>query len=265
MSNLRERRRNVRRSVAITAIATLALAACGGGPSPTPPASSAPSASAATPAGSGAAATAATDVTATSVGTVDGTSAMIAVQEHADGSALVYVCDGATVWDYLQGTMTGASLDADDAVDGTQLSASRDGADWKGTVRLPDGAHTFTAQPATGNAGLFSRASRPADGLVRIGGWIRLADGTVKGKEVVATTSGAAGDTSAGGQDAGGTVEVPPDAEPTSLGGLVKCGIAGARVKIARNHLDRDPNFGNIANLVHAQQNAQSVCATAAN
>lgn len=73
--------------------------------------------------------------------------------------------------------------------------------------------------------GLFSRATQPVKGLVRIGGCgARLADGRVQGKEVVATTSGTTGSTSAGGADVGGGTTVPPDAQPTSLGGLIRCG-----------------------------------------
>lgn len=241
-------RSTVRRVMTVAVAATIMLAACGDDSS---------SRSAA-----GASATGPLAAKATSVGAVDGTNALIAVQEQSDGSLLVYVCDGATVWDYLLGPVSGSSATATDALAAPRFTATRDGSGWKGTVRLPDGEHPFTTVAATGTAGLFSKATQPVKDLIKVGGWIRLADGRVQGKEVVVTASGTGGDTSAGGPGVGGATAVPPDAQPTSFGGLLKCGIAGARVKIAQNRVDRDPSAANTAALVKAKEEAHAACAT---
>lgn len=118
------------------------------------------------------------------VGTVEGTDAYIAL--ISDGTELRggYLCDGeeVSVW------FASAELS-----EGTAALASRAG-DALGTATLGDGeatgevtvagvTHTFSARPATGEAGLYREATGEFDqpGFEETG-WIVLADGSVRGR-----------------------------------------------------------------------------------
>lgn len=117
-------------------------------------------------------------------GAVDGTDAFIAFA--MDGSkTLAYVCDGETVAEWYHGpAATQGPLALVPTAPGTDLviTAELVGGAVAGSVRLPgdDTDHTFSAQPATGGAGLY-RATGEKDGSRYVGGWIQLAGGEQRG------------------------------------------------------------------------------------
>lgn len=185
----------------------------------------------------------------TFVGRVDGTDAYVAVVTDGD-EVLAYLCDSEKLWNYLDGSQDDDRITAGDDTAAVLLDATLDGDTISGTVTLPtDGSsHAFTAVAATGEAGLFTLEQESAESVGQ-GGWIRLADGSVRGKQVtVSVTGDDAGTVEPDGGDGGGGgsgVEVPPDAEPASVLGLAACGIAGARLAIAMNRANRNPTQEN--------------------
>ena len=163
---------------------------------------------------------------------------------------LAYLCDSEKLWNYLDGSQDDDRITAGDDTAAVLLDATLDGDTISGAVTLPtDGSsHAFTAVAATGEAGLFTLEQESAESVGQ-GGWIRLADGSVRGKQVtVSVTGDDAGTVEPDGGDGGGGgsgVEVPPDAEPASVLGLAACGIAGARLAIAMNRANRNPTQEN--------------------
>lgn len=168
------------RRIAVLALASasVVLAACGS-TSPTSTTASSAASSADTP---GTTLVAAGERgTRTWVGTVDGTDAFLAVLVGADGRALAYLCDGEELVQYLDGRLDDEALTAEDG-DGTTLAATVTDDAVTGTTTLADGSvHTFVAPAATGPAGLWWLDEDLDDG-VRVGGWIRTADGAWRGK-----------------------------------------------------------------------------------
>ena len=72
--------------------------------------------------------------------------------------ARAYLCNAATIDVWLMGTLTGEQL-ALQTEDGARLDGTRGEAGVEGTATLADGTSlTFTAQPATGLAGLYTLA-----------------------------------------------------------------------------------------------------------
>jgi len=207
------------------------------------------------------------------VGKVDGTNAYVAVATSPTG-VVAYVCDGARLVAYLAGKQTDATLAADEPAQLVSVTGKIDGNRVQGTVRTPDGAdHPFTATKADGNAGYYRAEVRKGD-TVTVGGWIRLADGTVRGAvqgvrvSVNTTTSTTAGRaaltiTSVPPGDAtnlGDGSSIPADAQPLTFIQNVKCGIAAIRVLRASQRTQADPNFGNAAAQSLAEQQANAIC-----
>jgi len=154
---------------ALLAVAVAALGGCSSGGSDE------------APVGSGAA------VIRSYVGTVEGTSAFVAVV--VDGSrALAYVCDGVpaeplgttpTVQAWFNGASDGSRVDVQQA--GGQLELQLTESGMSGSVILADGrAASVTGRLATGDAGLY-RAEASGDDGTAVAGWILAADGQQRG------------------------------------------------------------------------------------
>jgi hypothetical protein len=201
----------------------------------------------------------------TFVGAVESSDAFIAVVVD-DTQVLAYLCDSDKLWDYLTGSRNGDTLAAEDVLGEVVLTATLTGDSVGGAVTLPDGgSHDFTATLATGDAGAFGLERRDGD-IVHQGGWIRLADGQVRGK-AIAVDVAAGADVSLSTQpgdpvgDGSGTgTAVPPDAVPMSFLGLAACGVAGARVAVAQNRFNRNPDAINASALAEAQKRANQAC-----
>lgn len=186
------------------------------------------------------------DSTATFVGKVTGTDAYVGVQNTADG-VLFYFCDGAKIWENTVAP-AGDSVETT-APGGLKLTAKRSSSGWTGTVEFADvGKHDFTATAASGQAGVYWLASRTGT-TSSLGGWIRLGDGTVRGKQTVTTAQTADSATtetspSTTGSGDGGTV--PPTATPEPNGGVLKCALAYIRLSKATKQLLENPTRDNL-------------------
>ncbi|MEZ5235709.1 MAG: hypothetical protein AB7W59_10080 [Acidimicrobiia bacterium] len=200
-------------AVALLVAAALGLTACGA--SDDSGASNASASSATTGSNSAESAPA-----RTFVGELPGTDALVAVTVDGD-KAWAYLCDGTaddegTLANYLTGSFDGSALRATDD-DGVSIEATI-GTAATGTVTLPGGkTASFQAQPATGDAGWFN-AVETTDGRVETGSWIRLSDGSLRGKVVAVDTSSSGGGTTEPDNLEGGSV--PPTAVATKGGGL---------------------------------------------
>lgn len=152
--------------MAAVALAALALAACGGDGGDAGGADG----------GKGAA------VEGTYVGTVEGTEAYIALV--SDGETVAgYLCDGeqVSVWlDQVEVADGGAELLNRDGE--TVGEATFEGDQATGEVTVDGEAHPFTAEVATGDAGLYggTQGERGEPGFVEAG-WIVLPDGSQRG------------------------------------------------------------------------------------
>ena len=174
-----------------------------------------------------------TTATTTFVGTVAGTDAYFAVTDNASGDDVAYLCDGQKIWTTYFGavagdTFTGATLE------GAPITVTIDGDEATGSATLEDGtSHDLRGERATGDAGWFNLTTQLDDG-VEVGNWIRLADGSVRGKSMVATSSETpqTGDGVTGTSTAGAAV--PPEAVPT---GAIKCIKAALARRKAYNAL----------------------------
>lgn len=213
------RRRTPTGAVALLVAAALGLAACGGSDDGgTKAAGSASAASNAAPSNSADAAT--TTGLRTFVGELPGTDALVAVAVEG-GRGWAYLCDdtaddAGTLANYLTGSFDGSALQAADD-DGVSIEATiTDTA--SGTVTLPGGTTaSFRADLADGDAGWFT-AIETTGGRVETGSWIRLADGSLRGKVVAVDTSSSGGGTTE--PDNLGDGSVPPTAVATKAGGL---------------------------------------------
>lgn len=115
----------------------------------------------------------------TFVAAVPGTDAYIGVVVGKE-SAAAYLCDGATLDEWLTGAESNGIL-ALESESGSTLVASRSGSKLRGTLVLFDNQTlTFDAVKAKGKAGVF-RAGDTVDGVTLAETWVRLADGTTRG------------------------------------------------------------------------------------
>jgi len=95
-------------------------------------------------------------------------------------SAAAYLCDGATLDEWLTGAESNGIL-ALESESGSTLVASRSGSKLRGTLVLFDNQTlTFEAVKAKGKAGVF-QAGDTVDGVTLAETWVRLADGTTRG------------------------------------------------------------------------------------
>jgi hypothetical protein len=117
----------------------------------------------------------------TFVATVEGTDAYLSVVVGKN-SAVAYLCDGQQLTEWLSGAVADNSV-ALESPGGASLVATRSGKKLEGTVILADGqVLTFEARVAKGKkAGLY-REERTIDGVAYVGGWVELADGSVRGQ-----------------------------------------------------------------------------------
>ncbi len=143
------------------------------------------------------------------------------------------------------------------------MTARRDTSGWSGTVELAGGGrHEFSATPATGEAGLFWLASIQGNAST-LGGWIRLADGTVRGKQTVTTAQGADSASSEPAAEpvaSGGGGTVPPAAEPTPDKGVLRCALAYVRFSKAVKAMNDNPSSDNIILRNAAAIEVQRAC-----
>ncbi len=200
----------------------------------------------------------------TFVGKVDGSDTFVAIV--TDGTrVLAYLCDGKAVWNYLDGTATATSVRAAEPGAATAIEATVSGTVVSGTVVLDDGGspRPFTAELATGGAGFFRRAAK-AEGSVSNGAWIRLPTGEVRGKELTVDVSGPGTGTTTADTSAESGITVPPDAQPVSILGLAACGIAGMRVAIATNRLNRNQTQERLEAANEAIKTANDRCGAGA-
>lgn len=163
----------------------------------------------------------------TYVGTIEGTDAYVAVVDHPDGP-VAYLCDGARIWADLAGERSGDDLHLADE-EGVELVATLADDSITGTVTLADGStHEFTASPATsGTAGLVQTLD--ANGSTATSAtWIRLDDGSYRGKVVDIE----------GSAEGGGAVEPEagdaPPPPPVATGGSnsnVGCAVKGLKLR----------------------------------
>ena len=114
------------------------------------------------------------------VGRINGTDAFIGVKIRGD-EVLVYICDGKTVWRWLEGTLEDGKAELASRGVRVQLTASNNAV--AGTVTLGDDEHSFRAIPATSpGAGLFrSEEKEPLGGKLVYRGWIFLPNGQFRG------------------------------------------------------------------------------------
>lgn len=113
----------------------------------------------------------------TFVGRLDGTDAFVAVETVDGREVRAYVCDGAAMIHWLDGSLTGDRVDAAARDGAGTLSATRRGDGFTGSVL----GHSFTLTRAAFPAGLY-RAADPR-GVIE-GSWIVLADGSQRGSAV---------------------------------------------------------------------------------
>ncbi len=97
-----------------------------------------------------------------------------------DGRAAGYLCDGRTVEAWLEGTLTGDQLSLHGRNADTGVTATVDQRSLLGMVTVAGTVRPFSAQIATGPAGLFE-SRRTVEGITTRIGWIVLPDGTQVG------------------------------------------------------------------------------------
>jgi hypothetical protein len=146
----------MKRIAILILLASLLLAACGGGTQ---------------------------TVSGSFVGKVDGSDAFIAITLHTNGEVTAYVCDSATISAWFKGKADGSTLDLTNA-SGAHLTADLAPDSFTGTF-TPSGANggsalTFSVQQAGEPAGLY-RADATLDGVAYVGGWIVLPSGEERG------------------------------------------------------------------------------------
>jgi hypothetical protein len=120
------------------------------------------------------------------VGTLNGTDAYVGVVVGSK-DAIAYACDGKGLTHWFHPTLKDGVL-AGVSPGGAVLTATRKGSTLTGELVLPSGeAHRFSAKRAKDGAGLY-RLIQAASGATYTAGWVKLADGSVRGD--VTTTSG---------------------------------------------------------------------------
>lgn len=142
-------------AAAPTATATAAVAEASAAPSPSPTQ---------------------TPINATWAGRLTAGTLAISVQ---DGVAVAYLCDGAAIEAWLQGTAAGGRLDLAGRA-GETLSGTFGEGRASGQIKIDDQVLPFTVTAVTAPSGLY-RAAATVRGAQVDGGWIVLADGTQVG------------------------------------------------------------------------------------
>lgn len=117
-----------------------------------------------------------TPINATWAGRLTAGTLAISVQ---DGVAVAYLCDGAAIEAWLQGTATGGRLDLAGRA-GETLSGTFGEGRASGQIKIDDQVLPFTVTAVTAPSGLY-RAAATVRGAQVDGGWIVLADGTQVG------------------------------------------------------------------------------------
>lgn len=115
-------------------------------------------------------------VNATWAGRLTAGTLAISVQ---NGVAVAYLCDGAAIEAWFQGTAAGGRLDLAGRA-GETLSGTFGEGQASGQIRIDDQALPFTVTAVTAPSGLY-RATATVRGAQVDGGWIVLADGTQVG------------------------------------------------------------------------------------
>lgn len=128
------------------------------------------------------------------VGKVDGTEAYVGVVGSPD-NVVVYVCDGKEIASWFSGAPgPRGRLEGDD---GATLDLRFESVIVSGVFASPGGGGAFSAEPASGEAGLFRKDVRGPDDLANVApgedpdgvrsltGWVRLNDGTLRGLALV--------------------------------------------------------------------------------
>jgi hypothetical protein len=114
----------------------------------------------------------------TYAGNVGGGGASIAIAVK-DGTAIAYLCDGATAEAWLQGTGTGGELELVGG-DGARLIGTYANGGATGTVNAVGREWTFDIDAVAPPSGLYRANATVANAQI-VGGWIVLADGTQVG------------------------------------------------------------------------------------
>lgn len=96
-----------------------------------------------------------------------------------DGVAVAYLCDGAAIEAWLQGTAVGGRLDLAGRA-GETLSGTFGEGRASGQIKIDDQVLPFTVAAVTAPSGLY-RATATVRGAQVDGGWIVLTDGTQVG------------------------------------------------------------------------------------
>ncbi|WP_027645920.1 hypothetical protein [Salinispora pacifica] len=117
-----------------------------------------------------------TPINATWAGRLTAGTLAISVQ---DGVAVAYLCDGAAIEAWLQGTAAGGRLDLAGRA-GETLSGTFGEGQASGQIKIDDQVLPFTVTAVTAPSGLY-RAAATVRGAQVDGGWIVLADGTQVG------------------------------------------------------------------------------------
>jgi serine/threonine-protein kinase len=114
----------------------------------------------------------------TYVGSVDGGGASVAIIVDGDDT-IAYVCDGASVEAWLQGSADAGELDL--TGDGGSLIARYDDQQAVGETTVAGRTWTFTIEEVANPEGLYRFADTVVGGAEVVGGWIVLPDGTQVG------------------------------------------------------------------------------------
>src|SRR5688572_27381036 len=102
------------------------------------------------------------------VGLLEGTDAYVAI--ISDGEKLVgYVCDGKTISTWFKGDVDGASANVTARTEQELGEVEFLGDTADGEVQIDDERHSFSAELAVGDAGLYRAAEQDAEGTVEVG------------------------------------------------------------------------------------------------
>lgn len=120
------------------------------------------------------------------VGVTSDPNVYVAVVDGDDGTVSIYLCDGADVSVWLDGTLAEGAFEAASADGGASATGTSDGATASGTVTLTDGSTLdFSAPLAVPPAGLYTREF-VYQGVPTQSRTIQLPDGTAKGQSSAA-------------------------------------------------------------------------------
>jgi hypothetical protein len=208
----------------------------------------------------------------TYVGPIDGTDAQIAVTTNS-GKVFAFFCDSKQAWGVLEGTVGGSKITATEP-GGDTLAADVNGDTVTGTVSLNGDPHDFTATKATGDAGSYFAETKDGD-QVSYTGWVRSADGNVDGARfnidlsVLAKLPQFSSSEKTLIQQITSTgvialppeqANVPPNAQPLSLRGAIRCGLAGFKFKRAQSALSANETAATVGAFGDAIGGLESAC-----